>query len=293
MTRASIDLQSAMIEAAIALWGQPTHTSREEYRFGREGAKSLDLVNCRWCDHEPPERGGYWPSLYRLAYGHDPGPSDIKRLGPEPVRAVKAPIDPKTIEKILGELIPPKGTAVQRYLAGRGIDVRELDNLGYHRRLWHKWTDTNRPAMVASMHNAKGRIVAIHRTWLQLKMDGVVKAKIEPNKAYLGPANGCVVRLAPAAPAMVLGEGIETTASAMRRFRLPGWAACTGGNLEVLVLPDLVREVIIAADNDKERAGEEAAIKAAWRFISEGRKVEIIMPREVGLDFNDLEEARP
>ena len=48
MTRASIDLQSAMIEAAIALWGQPTHTSREEYRFGREGAKSLDLVNCRW-----------------------------------------------------------------------------------------------------------------------------------------------------------------------------------------------------------------------------------------------------
>jgi DNA primase len=52
-----------------------------------------------------------------------------------------------------------------------------------------------------------------------------------------------------------------------------------------LKLPSEVREVIICADGDK--AGEDAARKAAVRFVHEGRKARMARPGS-GLDFNDL-----
>ena len=55
--------------------------------------------------------------------------------------------------------------------------------------------------------------------------------------------------------------------------------------LRAVELPDAVREVIIAADNDE--PGEKAALDAAQRFLAEGRRVKIARPSK-GSDFNDL-----
>jgi putative DNA primase/helicase len=87
----------------------------------------------------------------------------------------------------------------------------------------------------------------------------------------------------------MIAEGIETTASAMKIFDLPGWAAISAGNLRHVELPEVVREVIIAADNDP--PGLRAAIAAAQRFRREGRYVRVVKPANCK-DFNNLLNAR-
>jgi DNA primase len=82
----------------------------------------------------------------------------------------------------------------------------------------------------------------VHRTFL--RHDGAGKAEIEPAKKVGGIASGGAVRLTPAQPVMVIGEGIDTTASALSSFYeadrgaslIAGepaafWAALSLGNL--------------------------------------------------------------
>ena len=91
---------------------------------------------------------------------------------------------------------------------------------------------------------------------------------------------------------MVVGEGLETTASAAAILELPGWAAIACGNLgRNMQLPELVKAVTVAADHD--RPGQRAAGRAAERWRLEGRTVRVAVPNKAGADFNDvlLEEA--
>jgi hypothetical protein len=46
--------------------------------------------------------------------------------------------------------------------------------------------------------------------------------------------------------------------------------------------------VVILADNDINGAGERAARSAAARWFAEGRRVQIAMPPQPGIDFNDV-----
>jgi phage/plasmid primase-like uncharacterized protein len=111
---------------------------------------------------------------------------------------------------------------------------------------------------------------------------------VEPAKASLGPVWGGAVRLeAPASDKpIVIGEGIETSASAGRLMGLPAWSAVNAGNLaKGLVLPPEASRLVIAADPD--RAGRTAARDAWLRWRAEGRNVQIATPDGVG-DFNDL-----
>ena len=114
------------------------------------------------------------------------------------------------------------------------------------------------------------------------------KATVTPVKASLGPIWGGAIRLQDPDPgqSIVIGEGIETSASAGCLMGLPAWAAISAGNLaNALVLPPEVRRVVIAADPDD--AGRRAARDAWIRWTAEGRKVRIALPDGAG-DFNDL-----
>ena len=77
------------------------------------------------------------------------------------------------------------------------------------------------------MVDAAGSPVALHRTYLA--RDGRGKADADPVRASLGPVWGGAVRLDPVAPELVVGEGIETSASAGRLLGLPAWAATSAG----------------------------------------------------------------
>jgi hypothetical protein len=127
--------------------------------------------------------------------------------------------------------------------------------------------------------------LGIHRTFLAA--DGRGKATVEPERLLLGPCRGGAVQLAPVShgDTLLVGEGIETTLTAMQASGHPGWAALSTSGLRALVLPPRVRQVIVLADGDD--PGEAAAVAAAQRWVNEGRQVRIARaPR--GQDFNDV-----
>lgn len=137
-------------------------------------------------------------------------------------------------------------------------------------------------AMVARVDDAAGRLVAVHRTWLDRTSEGTWHRL---DRASLGPTGGGAVRLAPAAETLLIGEGIETCLATMQATAQPAWAALSTSGLVALVLPPIVRTVIILADNDSNRAGEHAAETAAQRWLAEGRRVRIAMPPEPDTDM--------
>jgi hypothetical protein len=181
---------------------------------------------------------------------------------------------------------PSCGTVVETYLNRRGIlgiippALRHLpDHL-------HKPTETSWPVMLAAVSDAKGRLRAVHRTYLA--PDGQGKAPVQPPRMTLGPVGGFACHLAEAAKELAVAEGIETGLSVQMTTGIPTWAALSAGNLAKMILPPLplASLVIIAADADV--PGVKSAKAAALRWKSEGRRVEIMVPSRPGTDFNDL-----
>jgi putative DNA primase/helicase len=224
-----------------------------------------------WAIVEALERRGLWP----VASNQPAAP-----IG-SPDAAAKA----ARLYRINAETRPFDNTHVDRYLTQRGLTVRPPpQQLGYHPSLFHGWTRTSWPAMVAVVRDVEDRVVGFHRTWLT-HTEPVTKAPIDPPRAMLGPLSGHTVHLAPAGPVLLLGEGIETTLSAMQLSSLPGWAALSSTNLPTIKLPPVVRKVIVLVDDDE--AGAVGAARAAMRFRRNGLQVEGIKPKGCN-DFNDL-----
>lgn len=187
--------------------------------------------------------------------------------------------------KIWGETIPAPGTVAEKYLRSRSITIPIPECIRFHPQLKHSPSGAHWPAMVTEVVGLSGGFKAIHRTYL--RPDGNGKAPVEPDKMTLGPIGGGCARLSPVSAKLVIGEGIETTLSAMQLSGLPGWAALSTGGMKGLLLPSEVESVVIAADVDEKGWGEKAAKIAARRFALEGRTVAIARP-DAGKDFNDV-----
>jgi putative DNA primase/helicase len=185
---------------------------------------------------------------------------------------------------------PAAGTLAAIYLAARGLPGLAASTvLRFRGDTWHP-EGGRYPAMVALVSAANGAAVAVHRTYL--RPDGSGKADVEPARAALGPVWGGAVRLFKHDPdkPLVIGEGIETAASAGILLGLPAWAAISAGNMaKGVILPPEVRRLVIAADPDD--AGRRAARDAWIRWRAEGREVRVATPDGSG-DFNDLLRMR-
>jgi putative DNA primase/helicase len=185
---------------------------------------------------------------------------------------------------------PAPDTLADRYLTGRGLPgLAASPALRYRADTPHP-EGGRLPAMIALVVDVAGVPLGIHRTYLC--RDGL-KASVEPAKASLGPIWGGAIRLDPHKPhvPLIIGEGIESSASAGRLMALPAWAAVSAGNLaKGVVLPPEVRRVVIAADPDG--AGRNASRDAWLRWKAEGRDVQIAQPHREGCDFNEMLVAR-
>lgn len=184
--------------------------------------------------------------------------------------------------------LPGAGTLVETYLHGRGILLPVPPTLRYRTSCLHASTGLSLPAMIAAITvYPSATVTAVHRTYLT-ETGG--KAPLSDAKKTLGPKSGGAVRLAPAGPVLIVGEGIETVLSAMLATGLPGWSALDAGNLRHLILPPVseVPEVVIAADHDANGVGQAAAYAAAERWGMEGRRVRVVLPPTPGTDFNDM-----
>ena len=184
---------------------------------------------------------------------------------------------------------PAPGTPADRYLTSRGLPGLAVSSSLRFRPDCPHPEGGQYPALIGLVSAVDGAPLAVHRTFLA--RDGR-KASVEPAKASLGPVWGGAIRLQMIEPdkPLVIGEGIETAASAAWLLDLPAWAALSAGNMaKGLVLPPQARRVVIAADPDD--VGRKAARDAWIRWTAEGREVRIAVP-DAGGDFNDLLMAR-
>jgi hypothetical protein len=180
---------------------------------------------------------------------------------------------------------PAQGTVVEAYLRqARGYAGPIPAVLRFAFGKHPSDPERRHPMMVAAVLR-DGRIVAVHRTFL--RADGQDKADLDPAKMTLGPCRGAAVPLAAPGPALAVTEGIETGLS-VQATGLATWAALSAAGIRNLILPEIAREVIIAADPDP--AGLINARAAAHRWLAEGRSVTIARP-PLGWDFNDLLRA--
>ncbi len=154
---------------------------------------------------------------------------------------------------IWSEAEPAAGTPVEAYLSGRGLTPELLTmprSLRFHPSLPYMvarddggWHELHRgPAMLAVIQAPSGGLIGVHRTWIDLDRPGE-KARLSngdealPAKKVLGSVRGGAIRLcdrrcaADSFDTMVMGEGIETTGSAMVADAVPGAAYWAGVSL--------------------------------------------------------------
>jgi putative DNA primase/helicase len=146
------------------------------------------------------------------------------------------------------------------------------------------------PAMLAPVVNMVGERTGLHMTYLRRDGGGKATLPKEYQRECRGVIHGGAIRLAEHDPdaELVVGEGVESTFSAMQLFGRAGWAAVYAGGLKTMELPPEVRRIIIAADNDASGTGQRNALAAYDRWTAEGRSVRITAPPVVGDDFNDV-----
>lgn len=144
-----------------------------------------------------------------------------------------------------------------------------------------------RPALLAAVSDPGGAFTAVEITYLDRL--GQLSRSARPARKLVGvlPA-GSAVRLAPAAAAMVVGEGVFTVLSAMRRFTLPGWALLSTGNLRGWSPLPGVRRVIVVGDRGPDGERSAAVLRAA--LLRSGLEAEVALPPDGYGDWNDLDQ---
>ena len=128
------------------------------------------------------------------------------------------------------------------------------------------------------------RVMSVQRTFLA--RDGSGKATGGEAKKTLGACKGGGVVLGEIAELLLVAEGIETALSAAALFGLPAVATLGAAHTRKLIVPESVREVVIAADNDE--TGCAAAEALATRLRKDGRTVRVETPPPAFKDFNDV-----
>ena len=168
------------------------------------------------------------------------------------------------------EARPPAGTAVERYLAGRGLHLDErviaADVLRFHPAC--PFGTSRLPTMVALMRNVRTSAPqAVHRTALDGARKAVMPDGSSPKK-MLGPAKGaCVKLIADAEVTLGLGlaEGIETALAVMRGGWSPVWAAGSAGAIKAFPVLSGVESFTVFADADPVGITDAEACAATWR----------------------------
>lgn len=180
----------------------------------------------------------------------------------------------------------PVGTVVETYLRMRRISAAIPPSIRFLKNQYHKPTRTYWPVMLAAISDAKGQLLALHRTYLA--PDGSAKAPVQPPKMTLGQLAGLACHLGTPTNEIAVAEGIETALSVQLATGIPTWAALSAGGLRRLILPSAPDAGLVTIAADADVVGIDAARVAAVRWKSEGRQVRVIVPSRPGTDFNDL-----
>ena len=311
-----IDWPALMEPVALTLLGEPNPrmSTAAELRYGRKGSLAVRLDSGQWFDHGAGAGGGVLDLVIHAGEAFDrPGAAkwiedanlDVRR--PEsrsealhrerPCRAAPSAHEAqeqarkasqrRRARQLWDSTRALSETVAAAYLDARGVGhVARAPALRFHPGITHPSVLGRFPALVAGVQDADGQFIGIHRTYLH----GADKAQVDPPRLSLGSIGGGAVRLVEVVDDKVLlGEGIETTAAAVRALDWHGgaWATLSTSGMRGVVLPVEIRHVLIAADRDVEGAGQKAAAQLTERLRAEGRRVRIFVPETIGHDFCD------
>jgi len=169
------------------------------------------------------------------------------------------------------------GTLAERYLYSRGIELtQDHTDLRFHPHCYYRnetgfevW-----PAMLAAVTDLKGVITGIHRTWLD--PETCDKAPVAQPRRALGQLLGHAVHFGQVGGIAIAAEGLETALTLKMLFpNLPVLAALSAGHLGALILPDILRRLYVARDNDP--AGWRAFNRLRSRHAD--RDIHALVPR--------------
>lgn len=177
-----------------------------------------------------------------------------------------------------------RGDEACRYLAGRGLRLYDLpENVRTHPGMQYRDGGAvvgTFPAMLATVTDAAGRAVSMHRTYIQ---DGRKAPVPAPKKLMQGlPLAGAAIRLTPVSRTLGVAEGIETALACLQQFDVPTWACVSAGVLEAFEPPAGVEHVIVFGDHDDNFTGQAAAYRLAHRLARKAIEVEVCIPPAPG-----------
>lgn len=262
----------------------PAHADRDPSLHLSDGDGRL-LVRCfAGCDQARVIR-----ALEELGlWGRRADPSRAPQ--PAPAKQVKTTI--VLAFRIWAQARPPAGTLTDLYLAARGIGCAIPATIRHHPALpyMHDGEMLGRfPALVAAVTDMiTGKLAGVQRVYLSAAIDADAVGKLvlyAPNgellkaKKALGDVDGGGVLFGSVSSqhAVFIGEGVETTLSAVSLTGHPGIAAVMAGNLPKLRLPPAARLIYLLVDPDE--TGRRKSREAAERWHREGRDVRLV---EVG-----------
>ncbi len=182
-----------------------------------------------------------------------------------------------------------RGTLVVDYFAKRGITTVPTNAMMLNGDDARKLTNIPHPAVVFPIVK-DDLLVGAHLTFVGKDGSNLRDDDGGGVRLCYGPMGGGHVEFFPNvadADAIIVGEGIETTLSAMQVTKLPGVSAINAANMRKII-PSAQRETIILADNDANETGENAAYDLKDALVERGRNVRIAMPRARGSDWNDV-----
>ena len=124
----------------------------------------------------------------------------------------------------------------------------------------------------------------IHRT--ALTVDG---RKLDRPK-LLGPSAGGAIKLSSdyVTSELTIGEGIETTLSAMILGFGPAWSVIDAGGITKFPAMPWIKRLTVIVDNDESGTGEKAAAECLARWEAAGLRARSLMSPNCGDDFNDI-----
>jgi hypothetical protein len=173
------------------------------------------------------------------------------------------------------EGVDPRGTLVQRYLAGRALDLG--DDLAGSVLRWHPRVG----AMLALFRSiATGEPQAISRTFID--RDG---RKLD--RKFLGPVSGAAIMLDGFDTVTIglhVGEGIETCMAGRQLDLRPAWALGSAGAVASFAVLAGIEALSLLREHDQ--ANRRASDACAMRWHAAGRQVFDVWPNR-GKDIND------
>lgn len=270
-----------------------------ELRWGSHGKIRLKLATARWSDFSTGEFGDILDLAKRelgvdfagavdWARGQLSMPSRIRHYErPAPVQADEDSAEARAARaRVLYLNSRPAAAYGFSYLSGRGLDYPDVveQQLRYN-EVWFRGFCNPEPALIMPFRDfATMEVKGVHKIAL-----GATTEDGKRVKRSAGDIWGSAMMLGrPKDGTLAICEGLETGIAVLCHEQIPVWCLSGASFMAGFAPIEGVEHLFIYADNDENRAGQEAALACRDLWHEHGKLVDVVRPKLKGTDFADL-----